>query len=61
VHRSCVILTVAPGRIRSTSPRLGEHNREMLVERLGFDPSELEAAAIVLEHPHAGPAKTAAE
>jgi crotonobetainyl-CoA:carnitine CoA-transferase CaiB-like acyl-CoA transferase len=50
-----------PGRIRNTGPRLGEHNREVLVDSLGFDPAELEAAGIVLDHPHAGAVKTAAE
>jgi crotonobetainyl-CoA:carnitine CoA-transferase CaiB-like acyl-CoA transferase len=49
-----------PGQIRSTGPRLGEHNREVLVDRLGFDPIELEAAGIVLDHAH-GAVKTAAE
>lgn len=38
-----------PGQIRSTGPRLGQHNREVLVETLGFDPSELEAGGITLD------------
>jgi crotonobetainyl-CoA:carnitine CoA-transferase CaiB-like acyl-CoA transferase len=49
-----------PGQIRGTGPRLGEHNREVLVDKLGFDPTELEAAGIVLDHAH-GAVKTAAE
>ena len=35
-----------PGSIRSTGPQLGEHNHEILVERLGFSSEELEAAHI---------------
>lgn len=38
-----------PGKIRSTGPRLGQHNREVLVDLLGFDPAELEAAGIPLD------------
>lgn len=30
-----------PGCIRSSGPKLGEHNREILVERLGFDEEQL--------------------
>jgi crotonobetainyl-CoA:carnitine CoA-transferase CaiB-like acyl-CoA transferase len=37
-----------PGKIRSTGPRLGEHNQEVLVDLLGFKPEELEAAGIAL-------------
>ncbi len=35
-----------PGEIRGAGPRLGHHNREILVEMLGFSPDELEAAGI---------------
>lgn len=35
-----------PARIRSSGPRLGQDNREILVERLGFDLAELVAAGI---------------
>ncbi len=35
-----------PGEIRSAGPRLGQHNREILVDTLGFSPDELEAAGI---------------
>lgn len=38
-----------PGKIRSTGPRLGEHNREVLVDLLGFKPEELKAAGITLD------------
>ena len=37
-----------PGRIRAAGPRLGEHNREVLIERLGFTEAELEAAGIAV-------------
>jgi crotonobetainyl-CoA:carnitine CoA-transferase CaiB-like acyl-CoA transferase len=39
-------LSRTPGRIRSAGPRLGEHNREVLIERLGFSEDELKAAGI---------------
>jgi crotonobetainyl-CoA:carnitine CoA-transferase CaiB-like acyl-CoA transferase len=38
-----------PGAIRHTGPRLGEHNREILVDMLGFDEAELRAQGIELE------------
>ncbi|MBP2293637.1 CaiB/BaiF CoA transferase family protein [Azospirillum rugosum] len=38
-----------PGAIRSTGPRMGEHNREVLVGRLGIDAERLRAAGIRLE------------
>ncbi|MCP5149179.1 MAG: CoA transferase [Ectothiorhodospiraceae bacterium] len=38
-----------PGRIRHAGPPLGASNREVLVERLGFDPAELEAAGLKLD------------
>jgi crotonobetainyl-CoA:carnitine CoA-transferase CaiB-like acyl-CoA transferase len=37
------------GQIRGAGPRLGDHNREILVDALGFTPEELEAAGIVLD------------
>lgn len=40
-----------PGAIRNAGPRLGEHNREVLVDLLGFDPAELTAGGIVLDPP----------
>jgi crotonobetainyl-CoA:carnitine CoA-transferase CaiB-like acyl-CoA transferase len=38
-----------PGRIRGAGPRLGQHNREILVEALGFSSDELEAAGIAVD------------
>ncbi len=38
-----------PGGIRSTGPRMGEHNREVLVGRLGIDAERLRAAGIRLD------------
>ena len=37
-----------PGAIRRAGPRLGEHNREVLVEELGFSESELKDAGLPL-------------
>lgn len=37
-----------PGRIRNAGPRLGQHNREILVDMLGFSPDELEAGGIAV-------------
>jgi crotonobetainyl-CoA:carnitine CoA-transferase CaiB-like acyl-CoA transferase len=41
-------LSRTPGAIRHTGPRLGEHNREVLVEQLGFGEDELRAQGITL-------------
>ena len=50
-----------PGAIDAPGPALGAHNREILVERLGFDESELAAAGIVLDPAEApAPRKRAA-
>ena len=38
--------SATPGRIRRAGPRLGEHNREILIDRLGFTAAELEAAGV---------------
>lgn len=35
-----------PVSIRSTGPRVGENNREILIDELGFDPDELAAAGL---------------
>ncbi|MCC7272478.1 MAG: CoA transferase [Alphaproteobacteria bacterium] len=35
-----------PAHIRTTGPRLGQDNRRVLVDELGFDPAELAAAGI---------------
>ena len=37
-----------PGAIRHAGPRLGEHNREVLVEELGFSEGELQDAGLPL-------------
>ena len=37
-----------PGAIRRAGPRLGEHNREVLVEELGFTEAELKDAGLPL-------------
>ena len=39
-------LSRTPGRIRRAGPKLGEHNREILIDRLGFTAEELLAAGI---------------
>ena len=31
-----------PGEIKHAGPKLGEHNREVLIDMLGFDPDMLE-------------------
>ncbi len=41
-------LSRTPGAILHAGPRLGQHNREILVEELGFGEAELEAAGIGL-------------
>ncbi len=44
-------LSRTPGSIRHTGPRLGEHNREVLVGRLGFTEDELRVQGIELPAP----------
>ncbi len=39
-------LSRTPGRVRSAGPRVGEHNHEILVERLGYAPEDLLAQGI---------------
>ena len=39
-------LSRTPGGVRKAGPRVGEHNREILVERLGYTPDELLAQGI---------------
>ena len=41
-------LSRTPGAIRHTGPRLGQHNREVLVDQLGFTEAELAAQGIDL-------------
>jgi crotonobetainyl-CoA:carnitine CoA-transferase CaiB-like acyl-CoA transferase len=38
-----------PGRIRSAGPRLGAHNKEILIDNLGFDEAELRDAGYDLD------------
>jgi len=38
-----------PGKIRGGGPRLGNNNREILVDTLGFSPEELKAAGIEVD------------
>jgi crotonobetainyl-CoA:carnitine CoA-transferase CaiB-like acyl-CoA transferase len=42
-------LSRTPGFVRHTGPALGEHNREVLVDQLGFDEAELRAQGIRLD------------
>lgn len=44
-------LSRTPGAIRHTGPRLGEHNREVLVDLLGFDEAAVRAQGIELTSP----------
>ena len=44
-------LSRTPGAIRHTGPRLGAHNREILVDLLGFTEAELLAQGIVMNDP----------
>jgi crotonobetainyl-CoA:carnitine CoA-transferase CaiB-like acyl-CoA transferase len=41
-------LSRTPGQIRHTGPALGAHNREVLVDLLGFSEEELAQQGIVL-------------
>ncbi|WP_158907000.1 CaiB/BaiF CoA-transferase family protein [Burkholderia sp. L27(2015)] len=41
-------LTVTPGRIDSAGPSLGAHNREILIERLGYTEAELHQYGITV-------------
>ena len=42
-------LSATPGAVRWAGPRVGEHNREILVGRLGLDPDAVRSAGIGLE------------
>jgi formyl-CoA transferase len=46
-------LSASPGEIRHPGPRLGQHNREILVQRLGYSEAMLAEAGIVLDEPPA--------
>ena len=39
-------LSRTPGKVRHSGPRLGQHNREILMERLGYTEDALLAAGI---------------
>jgi crotonobetainyl-CoA:carnitine CoA-transferase CaiB-like acyl-CoA transferase len=41
-------LSATPGGIRHAGPRLGEHNRAVLVGELGFGEAELRAGGVAL-------------
>jgi len=41
-------LSATPGGIRHAGPRLGEHNRAVLVDELGFGEAELRAGGVAL-------------
>ena len=40
--------SATPGSVRWAGPRVGEHNREILVDRLGLDAEQVRAAGIDL-------------
>ena len=42
-------LSATPGSVRWAGPRVGEHNREILVDRLGLDAEAVRAAGIKLQ------------
>ncbi|WP_198297873.1 CaiB/BaiF CoA transferase family protein [Bordetella genomosp. 9] len=42
-------LSATPGAIRHPGPRLGQHNREILVDRLGYSEETLARAGILLD------------
>ncbi len=43
--------SATPGKIKTAGPRLGQHNREVLIKELGFTEAELTAAGIDLPKP----------
>jgi len=40
-------LQKTPGKIRSSGPRLGEHNREILIDQLGYTEEELRVTGMM--------------
>ena len=42
-------LSATPGSIHHAGPRLGEHNREILIDRLGFTEAEVAAAGVEVD------------
>ncbi|MFM9940984.1 MAG: CaiB/BaiF CoA transferase family protein [Hyphomicrobiaceae bacterium] len=47
--------SATPGRIKRAGPKLGEHNREVLVGELGFTEAEVAAAGVELGRPKVKP------
>ena len=41
-------LSRTPGRVRRAGPQLGQHNRQILLDQLGFSAAELAAAGIIV-------------
>ena len=50
-------LSATPGRIRRAGSKLGAHNREVLIDQLGFSEAEVEAAGVALSKPRQPTAK----
>ena len=50
-------LSATPGRIRRAGSILGAHNREVLIDQLGFSEAEVEAAGVALSKPRQPTAK----
>ncbi len=50
-----------PGRIRHSGPRLGEHNREVLIETLGFSEADLRDGGLPLPEDEAPRRRAAAK
>ena len=46
-------LSRTPGEISAPGPRLGQHNREVLIDRLGYTEADLVAAGLSLSQPQA--------
>ena len=44
-------LSRTPGSIRSTGPRLGEHNSEMMIAELGYSERDLATAGMTMDTP----------
>ena len=51
-------LSRTPGEIRHTGPRLGQHNREVLIDQLGFDEAQLRTHGIDIGNPAQASAPT---
>ena len=42
-------LSRTPGAITAPGPRLGQHNREVLIDQLGYTEADLQAAGLTLD------------